>query len=83
MAFYSYNPLTGKYLTSRYHCEKRLTRLRKVVDRARNMNEDFFAALDILRPVTKEVWLDGNGVCIEMDDTSFDVKEGVWRCCDY
>lgn len=43
------------------------------------MNEGFFAALDILRHVAKKQGLTE----VEVDDTSFDVEEGVWRCCDY
>lgn len=43
MVFYSYNPLTGGYLTSDTTVETRLTRLRKVV-----------AALDIPKPAAKK-----------------------------
>ena len=72
MVFYSYNPLAGGYLTSRYHCENKADEVEKGSCCTRYSEA-----------CGKEAWLDGSGVCIEMDDTSFDVEEGVWRCCDY
>ena len=64
--FYSYNPLAGGYLTSRYYCENEVDEVEKGSRfdpnawlrkgyRARYMNEDFFAALDILRPVARSM----------------------------
>ena len=66
MVFYSYNPLAGGYLTSRYYCENEVDEVEKGSRfdpnawlrkgyRARYMNEDFFAALDILRPVARSM----------------------------
>jgi len=68
----SYNPLTGGYLTSRYHCENEADEVEKGSCCSRYSEA-----------CGKEAGLDGSRVCIEMDDTSFDVEEGVWRCCDY
>ena len=62
IAFYSYNPLAGGYLTSRYHREDKAEDVEKgsrfdpnswqgKAYRARYWNDAFFDALDILRPV--------------------------------
>jgi len=65
MGFYNYNPLAGGYLTSRYHREDKDQEVEKGSRfdpkswqgksyRKRYWNEEFFDALDILRPVAKK-----------------------------
>ena len=65
MAFYNYNPLAGGYLTGRYHREDETGDMEKGSrfepnswqgkgHRARYWNEEFFDALDILRPVAQK-----------------------------
>ena len=65
IAFYSYNPMAGGYLTSRYHREDRDDEIQagarfdpKSVPgkmlRARYWNDAYFDALDLLRPVAKK-----------------------------
>ena len=60
MAFYNYNPLAGGYLTSRYHRETKDVEEGSRFDpgrwqgrnyRSRYWHEEYFDALDILRPV--------------------------------
>lgn len=66
MAFYSYNPLAGGYLTSRYHREDKDFETGSRFDpnrwqgksyRARYWHDQYFDALDILRPVTTKYGL--------------------------
>lgn len=65
IAFYNYNPLAGGYLTSRYHREDAdkdiesgsrfdPNRWQGKMYRGRYWNEQYFDALDILRPVAKK-----------------------------
>jgi aflatoxin B1 aldehyde reductase len=94
MVFYSYNPLAGGYLTSRYHCANEAGEVEKGSRfdpnawhgkgyRARYMNEDFFAALDILRPVAKKHGLTEVECALRWMTHHSMSKRGVWRCCDY
>ncbi|EMC97999.1 hypothetical protein BAUCODRAFT_410420 [Baudoinia panamericana UAMH 10762] len=63
IAFYAYNPLAGGYLTSRYHREDKEheegsrfdpNRWQGKMYRTRYWNDQYFDALDILRPVAKK-----------------------------
>lgn len=63
IAFYNYNPLAGGYLTSRYHRDDKdieagsrfdPNRWQGKMYRGRYWNEQYFDALDILRPVAKK-----------------------------
>jgi aflatoxin B1 aldehyde reductase len=65
MAFYAYNPLAGGYLTDRYHRDDEENKHEKgsrfdpkrwqgKMYRARYWNDEYFDALDLLRPVAKK-----------------------------
>ncbi|KAK5691983.1 hypothetical protein LTR97_011154 [Elasticomyces elasticus] len=63
IAFYNYNPLAGGYLTSRYHRDTTAHEAGERFDpnkwqgkmyRGRYWNEQYFDALDLLRPVAKK-----------------------------
>lgn len=65
IAFYAFNPLAGGYLTSRYTRDSTVEPNSRFDDekfqgkayRTRYWNEEYFTALDILRPVCKKFGL--------------------------
>jgi len=76
MGFYNYNPLAGRYLTSRYRRDTKEddleagsrfdpSRWQGKMCRQRYWNDAYFDALDILRPVAKKHGL------TEVDDAPF------------